>query len=688
MNTRLKEIFSGKVVNKAHTLNTGVDEFPRYVLEYLIDNYCKEETFDEDMSQVVKRLKENYVHGAEAEKIRHFIKERRHHTIIANLEARLVETEDKYWATIGAINEQFVNIPDRTIRQYPMLLSGGMWGTIDLTYDETEVHNKKIRPFKIENFTPFQVSVINIDEFLGKRKEFSSEEWVDILINSCGLNPSVLTRRQKLLFLCRCIPLVENNVNLIELGPRETGKTYLYRNISYYAQVLSGGKATPAQLFINLNNGQVGVVGTRDAVVFDEIAHTDFTDTKSFVSIMQGYMQDAKFSRGKKEILAFASLIFEGNIDVQGGLPHEKYYHLFEPLPDFLQVTAFIDRLHAYLSGWEIPKLSPDSYSRDYGFITDYFCEIMHELRRLNTLDAVKSRFEIVDVAKTERGISGRDQRAIMKTTSGLLKLIYPDGKISDKELEEVLSISCELRQRVRDQLYRMAPGEYERIKISGKIVKTGTVVTPTLPDAEREQKIKLPDRPSVGEVIGLAVAGERGVIMLFEMQATKGTGRIIPLGSMQKVMRESVEAGAQYIKSQYKALGIPLEWRENYDVAVLATYMAIPKEGPSAGVTIVTGIVSALRGIPIRNDLAMTGEITIMGKVLEVGGIQQKIRAAVEVGVKEVIIPDGNMKEAQMLPPFILQSIKITPVSTIQEVLDIALVSKEKGRGPKVDEE
>jgi len=378
MNTKLKEIFRGKVVNKSHTLNTGVDEFPRYVLEYLIDNYCAEETFHEDMQKVVRRLKETFVHGAEAEKIRHFIRENRRHTLIANLEARLVETEDKYWASISAINENFVNISDSIVSQYPMLLSGGMWGTIELTYDETEIHNNKIRPFKVLTFTPFQVSVINLDEFIEKRTQFDTEEWINLLVNSCGLNPARLTRRERLLYLCRCVPIVETNVNMVELGPRETGKTYLYLNISYYAHVLSGGKATPAQLFINLANGRIGEVGTRDAVVFDEIANTDFTDPKALVSIMQGYMQDGKFSRGKKEILAFASLVFVGNLDVQGKLPHEKYYQLFEPLPDFLQVTAFLDRIHASLPGWEIPKLTPQSYSQDYGFITDYFCEIMH----------------------------------------------------------------------------------------------------------------------------------------------------------------------------------------------------------------------------------------------------------------------------------------------------------------------
>ena len=674
---QFKDIFKGKVVNKEHTINTGVDEFPRYVLEYLIDNYCAEETFHEDMEKVVRRLKESFVFGAEAEKIRHFIRENRSHSVIANLETRLVETEDKYWAAISAINENFVNIPENIVRQYPMLLSGGMWGTIDLTYDETEIHNKKIRPFKITGFTPFQISIINLDEFIEKRSEFSTEEWVDILVNSCGLDPERLNRRQKLVYLTRCIPLVETNVNMIELAPRETGKTYLYRNISYYAHVLSGGKATPAQLFINLNNGKIGEVGTRDAVVFDEIANTDFTDPKAFVSIMQGYMQDAKFSRGKKEILAFASLVFVGNIDVQGNLPHEKYYQLFEPLPEFLQVIAFLDRLHAYLPGWEVPKLTPSSYSRDYGFITDYFCEIMHELRRVDLIGKLRPRFELIDRADTPQGVSGRDLRAILKTTSGFLKLLYPDGLASDDELEEILLLSCELRQRVREQLHLMAPGEYDRVKLGVKLLPSGKAIVPTLPDSDRIQKVTLPETPSVGEVIGLAVEGDHGCILRFEMQATRGHGRIVPLGSIQKVMRESIEAAAQFIRAKHENLGITAEWRQNYDVAVLATFMGIPKEGPSAGITIVTGIVSALLGQPVRNDVAMTGEITIMGKVLPVGGIQQKIRAAYDVGIKEVILPADNLPETQLLPSHILKGIKLTPVTTVEEVLKVSLIDK-----------
>ena len=677
MNQPLKDIFPGKVVNKRLTFNTGMDEFPRYVLEYLIDNYCDEETFDEDFERVKRSLRENFVHGAEAERIRSYVRENRAHTIIANLEVRLVETQDKYWGTIGAINESFVNVPEELVKRYPMLLAGGMWGTIELTYDETEVHNKKIRPFKVVDFTPFQISMIDVNEFVEKRREFSADEWIDVLINSFGLNPDRMTRRQKLLYVSRAVPLVETNHNLIELGPRETGKTYLYRNLSYYAHVLSGGKATPASLFINLNTGRVGLVGTREAVVFDEIANTDFSDPRATVSIMQGYMQDAKFSRGKKEILAFGSIVLVGNLDVQGNLPHEKYYHLFEPLPSFLQVEALIDRLHCYLPGWEVPKIGPESASRDYGFITDYFCEIMHELRRAELLGRVKNRFELFDASGSSQGVTSRDERAVQKTLSGLLKLVYPHGELTDEQLEELLLLALEGRQRIRNQLHLMAPGEYYPVRLSARLVPSGKVIAPTLLEAGRKQRISLPTRPLVGEVIGLAVAGEQGVIQRFEMQVTKGHGRIVPLGSIQRVMRESIEAAAQYIRAHYKELGIAADWHENFDVAVLATMMGIPKEGPSAGITIVTGIVSALRNVPVRHDIAMTGEITIMGKVLSVGGIQAKMLAAAEAGVKRLILPQENEQDVRHLPDYMKDRIEIRYVGEIREVLDLALVEK-----------
>jgi ATP-dependent Lon protease len=676
MNEKLKEIFKGKVVNKKLTFNTGMDEFPRYVLEYLIDNYCSEENFEEDFERVRSRLRDNYVHGAEAERIRSHIRENREHSIIANLEVRLVETEDKYWGSINAINENFVNVSESLVKQYPMLLAGGMWGTISLTYDESEVHNKKIRPFKVLDFTPFQISMINVNEFIQKRSSFTDSDWLDILINSFGINPQGMNRRQKLLYLLRVVPLVETNHNIIELGPRETGKTYLYRNSSYYAHVLSGGKTTPAALFINLNTGKVGLVGSRDAVVFDEIANTDFSDPAAMVSIMQGYMQDAKFSRGKKEILAFASIILVGNLDIQGTLPHEKYTHLFEPLPSFLQVEAFIDRLHCYVPGWEIPKINPETYSQDYGFITDYLCEIMHELRRIDLVGKVKNRYQLFESAGLGPGLTSRDERGIQKTLSGLIKLMYPDGNINDDQLKELLLLALEGRQRIRNQLNIMAPGEYSPVKISAKILSSGEEIHPKLLDQERAHRVELPKAPSVGEVIGLAVAGDQGVILRFEMQVSKGYGRIVSLGSIQRVMRESIEAAAQYIKVHATEFGISPDWRENFDVAVLATMMGIPKEGPSAGITIVTGIVSALTSKPVRNDIALTGEITIMGKVLGVGGILSKVRAAIESGIKTIVLPEDNKSDFNNLPDYIKTKINLEFVSDIKQVLDLTIIN------------
>jgi ATP-dependent Lon protease len=676
MNTRFKHAFRGKVVNKRLTVNTGVDEFPRFVVEYLIDNYCTEENFHDDLQQVIKRLRENFVHGAEAEKIRHQIRETRNHSIIANLEVRLQETEDKYWGTIGAINESFVNVTESLVRQYPMLLSGGMWGTITLTYDETEIHNKKIRPFKVKEFTPFQISIIDLNDYIEKRRLFDAEEWLDFLINSIGLNPAPISRREKLLYLWRLVPMVEANCNTIELAPRETGKTYIYRNQSYYTTVLSGGKATPASLFINNATGKVGVVGSRDVVAFDEIANTDFTDPKALVSIMQGYMQDAKFSRGKKDILAFASIVLLGNIDVQARLPHEKYYHLFEPLPDFLQVEAFIDRLHGYLPGWEIPKIRPGSLAQDYGFITDYFCEIMHDLRRKDLLSPLKARYHLMDISTTQAGVTGRDVRGVEKVLSGFLKLLYPHGEVTDEQLGELLEIAVEGRQRVRNQLHLMAAGEYGPVVLSCKLVQSGKVITPKLPDAQREQRVTLPTSPRVGEIIGLAVIGEdRGCLLHFEMQASKGSGRIISLGSMQKVMKESVAAAAQFIKTHAEDVGLPNDWQYNYDIAVLATMMGVPKEGPSAGITIVTGIVSALTGRPVRNGIAMTGEITIMGKVLGIGGVLPKLQAAIEAGCSEVLVPKENERDVQMTPEYVKNKIKVRFVSSIDDVLTAALL-------------
>lgn len=302
----------------------------------------------------------------------------------------------------------------------------------------------------------------------------------------------------------------------------------------------------------------------------------------------------------------------------------------------------------------------------------------MHELRRKDVLGPLKSRYQLLDSSEAKAGITGRDVRGIEKVFSGLIKLTYPQGEVTDEQLGELLEVALEGRQRVRNQLHLMAAGEFGPVVLTGKLTKSGTLITPKLPDARRDQKVLLPSSPKVGEVIGLSVIGEdRGCLLHFEMQATKGSGRITSLGSMQKVMKESVAAATQFVRAHASDVGLPKDWTENFDIAVLATMMGIPKEGPSAGITIVTGIVSALTGKPVRNDLAMTGEITIMGKVLAIGGVLPKLQAAIDAGCTEVLMPNENERDVQMTPEYVRNKIKVRFVSTINEVLETALISK-----------
>ncbi|MFQ6041842.1 MAG: BREX system Lon protease-like protein BrxL [Candidatus Poribacteria bacterium] len=671
-----KDVFGDNVVDKALTRIPTLEEFPRYVLEYLISNYCDEETFYEDVQQVKRKIQENYARPSEADLIKHKIKQSGKYPIIANLDVQLVATDDKYWARIPAIKENRIWIDEALLKQYQRLL-GGMWGIVELGYDNTLIHNRAIRPFIVLSFVPFQVVRIDMDEFLEARSAFSTAEWMDILMNTFGLNPDKYSRREKLLFLLRAVPLVEEHLNFLELGPRETGKTYLMRNTSYYSHVISGGRTSPAKLFVNLANNEVGLVGKFDTVIFDEIANTSFVDPETTLSVLKDYMQSGQFSRGKNAIPGIASVCMMGNIDVQGRLPHEKYYHLFEPLPLMLQDTALLDRIHAYLPGWELPKISPESYAQDYGFVTDYFCEVMHLLRSRDALSSVEQRFRLFDVKGNPHGISGRDERAIFKVLSGFLKLLHPDGNVTDEELKEYLLVAIEARQRVKDQLNKMSPGEFPEIQIGAELTKTGEIIVPELLERSRTVRIRIPKKLNPGEVIGLALSGEIGLIQRFEVVAVKGNGRLLPLGSMLRVMKESLKTAYEYVSANAASLQIDPAFRKNYDISVLAVPTATPKEGPSSGLALLIGLVSALRKVPVSPDVAVAGEITLLGKVLSVSGITQKLVAATDAGINTVILPKENEPDLFVVPDTIRNKLNIVMVEQIDEALEAIFNAK-----------
>ncbi|MBI5489026.1 MAG: BREX system Lon protease-like protein BrxL [Deltaproteobacteria bacterium] len=663
--SKAHEVFGRLVVEKRRTRLTDLKEFPRYVIEYLISQFCPGKDFPAEIGRVRKKLAQNYASPADAPRLLHELKQRRRLDLIARVEVRLETSEDKYWAAIAAINQHHVHVSENLVNKYPRLM-GGLWGIAELAYDEAQVWKTKITPLVLSDFTPFQHGQIDVDELLRQRARFTRDEWLDLLLNTIGLNPAELTPRQKLIAILRLAPMAERMVHLIELGPRETGKSYGFKNLSYYSYMLSGGRATPAQLFVHGGTGKPGLVAEFDTLVFDEIAHTEFKDPAATVSIFKDYMEYGNFSLGRFQVKGEASIVLIGNIDVLGAQPHEKYEHLFEPLPEDLVDTAFLERIHGYLPGWEISKLTEQSFAEGWGFTLDYFAELLHRLR---------SSVLPVDPAASYRlhNAKGRDVEAVHKVVRGLMKLLHPDGNASANELAEYVALAVECRQRVKDQLSVLAPGEYAGYTIEFEIDGRRTPAAP--PERARHRAIRLPPRPQVGVVVGLAVSGDGGgTIQLIEVVVQKGHGALNRLGWMGPTMKESVKAAYEFVSHRRKAFEIVSEFKDGYDVSVLALQGGIRKDGPSAGLAFAVGIVSALVQRPVRHDVAVVGEITLRGSVLPVGGVAQKIAAAQQAGARTVLLPKDNERDAAELPRKVTEGLRLVFVENAEDALKEAL--------------
>jgi ATP-dependent Lon protease len=466
LDEKTAKILADRVVLKPLTRwNEAYKEFPRYVMEYLCAKYVDPINPIPGQQKIDQLLKEHYVESDAKELIKSRIKERKEYILLGSLQVRLDAGKDHYWAEVPALGDNFVRISAKLLQDYgDILLTGGAWGTMTIEYDARYEIKGRIYPFLIHEFKPFQITRLDLDDYIAKRKLFTTEEWVDLLIQSVGFNPARFNQREKMLLLLRLVPFVEANTNLIELGPRETGKTYTYRNTSSKAFVISGGKATPATLFYNIASKKIGILGYRDVVFFDEIAATSFTDPEATISVLKDYMQTGRFSRGPLEFSAQASIVLGGNIDtdIVKRMPSPRYRHLFEVLPFELQDAAFLDRIHGFLPGWELPKIKPENYAQGYGFITDYLAEIFSRLRRRNYQTQVSA---FVDFGS----ITGRNQDAIRKISAGLLKLIYPHRTTDDLQAEELkicTDLAVESRERVLHQLSIMAPSEFTSSKL------------------------------------------------------------------------------------------------------------------------------------------------------------------------------------------------------------------------------
>lgn len=656
---KAREAFDRLVVEKKRTRLSDLKEFPRYVIEYLINQFCPGVNFEAEIADVRRKLAKNYASPADAPRILHELKQKRSMDLIGRVEVRLETSEDKYWASLAALNERNIHVDEKLINRYPRLM-GGMWGIAELTYDEAQVWKGRVTPLVLTDFTPFQHGRIDIEDFLQKRSLFTRDEWLDLLINTVGLNPDVHTLRQKLIILLRLVPMAERMVHLIELGPRETGKSYGYKNLSYYSYMLSGGRATPAALFVHGGTGKPGLVTQFDTLIFDEIAHTEFKDPAATISIFKDYMEYGNFSLGRFQVKGEASVIFIGNIDILGNLPHEKYEHLLEPLPEELVDTSLFERVHGFLPGWEMPKLTDSSFAEGYGFTLDYFAELLHLLRgSLLPVDPA-SRYKLYNA-------KGRDVEAIHKIVRGLMKLLHPDGRATDEELAEYIAFAVEARQRVKDQLSVIAPGEYPQYSMEYEIGKDRVAVVP--PERARRRLLRIPTEPQVGVVVGLSVGGDNiGTIQLIEVIAQKGHNALNRLGSMGKTMKESVKAAYEFVAHRRKSLHIVSELKGGYDLSVLALQGDIRKEGPSAGLAFAIGIVSALTHRKVRNDVAVTGEITLHGNILGVTGLAQRIAAARDAGARVVLLPRENEREVKELPADISRGLRLIFIEKADE--------------------
>jgi ATP-dependent Lon protease len=469
LNAKLRYYFPGYVVNKGLSSREDIRRVPKFVSEHLLTQISEESdpiVFSEKLMKVIELVNTLYPEPKDKDKILDRI-------IIKRLPCRIideikVEVDEKHEirkAIIPSLNLTNVMISDKVVEENEQLLSTGIWGIASLKYSEPIVDEKGrpiTLPVFIEAFKPFHVANIDLKEFIEKRGHFTLDEWIDVLINTIGLNPEVYTPQQKLILISRFIPLVENNVNLMEFGPRATGKTYFYRNISFYTRIISGGQVTPAQLFYNIARRTIGEIGMKDCIVFDEVSKVTFPRPEEMMGKLKDYMVDGHFERGPKKATSLCSLVFMGNIEVSGYVPIEDVNYV---LPDCMRNdTAFIDRIHGIIPGWEIPKIKKSEVhlSKNYGFSVDYFSEILHELRKLDFTPLIRSMVEL-------NKVTIRDEIGIYRTASGLAKILFPNKEFDKKELALIMNFAVEIRQKVADLLHKMAPGEFEKKKIEWK---------------------------------------------------------------------------------------------------------------------------------------------------------------------------------------------------------------------------
>jgi ATP-dependent Lon protease len=650
------EVFPGLVVRK-DLLRRMRSAFgvPAFVIEFLLGKYCAstdEEAIREGLEFVRETLSTKYVKPHEREAVKSAIKQHTTYEIIDKISARLVETHDKYWARLANLDLDYINIEERDIRTHDRLLMGGIWAEVTLRYDDGYVFKGQNRPFFVDSIRPIQLSTRNIDRFVEGRRRFTHDQWLDFLMRSMGYEPNhpYYTKRRKLHLIQRLLPFVEKNYNSVELGPRGTGKSFVYQQLSPYCHLISGGQTTTAQMFVNLSTGQRGLVALWDVVAFDEAAGIQFSD-KSGINIMKGYMEDGAYSRGRDIITAEGSIVFVGNID--GDIETIiRTSNLFYPMPKEMD-TAFYDRIHAYLPGWEFQKTSDATYTDHFGLVTDYLAEVFREFRKRGYADYAERNFRF------GQHLGGRDQKAVRKTVSGLIKLLHPDGEVSRDEIEEYLAYAMEMRRRVKEQLKKMGGLEYWDTSFSYIDRESGQETFVRLPEMGGKSIIAegaLP--PGSIYTIGTDANDNRLAFFLLQTQMNVGSGRIIPLGNLSSKMKEAIKTADAYLKANLKNLGIDHDLNA-YDFTVQTLNLNQAKEGAETAVAFFISLVSAILGKPVLERTVVLGEMSVQGMLLKVASLPERMQLAVESGAKRILIPSENKRDLADVPDAILTAIQ-----------------------------
>ncbi|WP_342689526.1 protease Lon-related BREX system protein BrxL [Bacillus pumilus] len=657
LDKKLNEAFAGRVVRKDLTklIKEGAN-VPVYVLEYLLGMYAAtddEESIREGVERVKKILSDNFVRPDEAEKIKSRIRELGQYSIIDKVTVALNPKLDQYEAEFSNLGLKGVPVPSNFVKEYDKLLVGGIWCMlkIDYYYDE-EARN--INPFSVSTLQPIQMPNMDINEVFEGRRKFTKDEWIDVLIRSTGMEPTQLEERVKWHLLLRLVPLVENNYNMCELGPRGTGKSHVYKEISPNSILVSGGQSTVANLFYNMSTRKIGLVGMWDCVAFDEVAGIRFKD-KDGIQIMKDYMASGSFARGKEEKNASASMVFVGNIN-QSVDVLLKTSHLFAPFPEEMaNDTAFFDRMHFYMPGWEIPKMRPDLFTDKYGFIVDYIAEFFREMRKRSFADSIDPYFKIGN------NLNQRDTIAVRKTVSGMVKLIYPHGEYTKEDIEEIIQYAMEGRRRVKEQLKKIGGMEFYDVMFSYIDKESLEEEYVSVPEQGGGKLIpEGMDKPGHVYVVGHGNSGMIGVYKL-ENQVVSGTGKFDKSGvGSYREARESLDTAFRYFTANSKSISNAISTKTKDYLMHISDLQGIGLTDELAIAELI-GLCSGALDKPVQESTVVIGNMTVGGTIAKVEEFANVLQVCVDAGAKKVLIPASSVMDLQTVPPDLL--VKVQPV-------------------------